>query len=259
MQRRVALALAAHPDDIEMMMGGTLLRLGQAGYELHYLNLSTGSCGTVRESHDAIAARRTAEARAAAAVLGATHHAPLVDDLEIYYEPALLRRVSAIVREVNPGILLLQSPQDYMEDHMNSARLGASAAFCRGLKNYITDPPRSPRMDDVTVYHALPWGLRDPLRKPVEAELFVDVAPVMEAKRAALACHRSQKEWLDVSQGLDSYLDTMADMTRRVGAMSGTFAYAEGWRRRLHLGYCAEDADPLSQSLGDAVVRNERY
>ncbi|MBT5707276.1 MAG: hypothetical protein HOI66_13240, partial [Verrucomicrobia bacterium] len=43
LERRVALAVAAHPDDIEFGMAGTLLRLAEEGYSLHYLNLSTGS------------------------------------------------------------------------------------------------------------------------------------------------------------------------------------------------------------------------
>ena len=44
----IALAMAAHPDDIEFMMAGTLLLLKQAGWETHYLNLSAGNCGSVR-------------------------------------------------------------------------------------------------------------------------------------------------------------------------------------------------------------------
>ena len=70
-----------------------------------------------------------------------------------------------------------------------------------------------------------------------------------------LAHHRSQKDWLDESQGMDSYLITMEDLDREVGAMSGRFAYAEGWRRRLHFGFCAEDADPLADALNDRIYR----
>ena len=46
MSKPVAFAVAAHPDDIEFMMGGTLLLLGKAGYDLHYMNIATGSMGT---------------------------------------------------------------------------------------------------------------------------------------------------------------------------------------------------------------------
>ena len=255
----VAFAIGAHPDDIEFMMAGTLLMLGRAGYELHTMNLANGSCGTAIEDRDAIIARRTGEARDAAVALGATFHEPLEDDIDLYYERSALRRLGSVIREVNPSILLLSSPQDYMEDHMNACRLAVTAAFCRGMRNFPVEPPRSPITGDVTLYHALPWGLRDSLRRVVMPGQFVDVAPVIEQKREALACHVSQKEWLDASQGLDSYLITMQDMSREVGQLSGRFEYAEGWRRHLHLGFCAEEADPLSDALGDACFVSAEY
>ena len=61
---RVVFAVAAHPDDIEFMMAGTLFLLREAGYELHYMNIANGSCGTVTRSRDEIVAIRTEEARA---------------------------------------------------------------------------------------------------------------------------------------------------------------------------------------------------
>ena len=85
MSNHIVLALAAHPDDIEFMMAGTLALLGRAGCELHEMNIANGSCGTALEDHDAIVARRTEEARDAARTLGAHFHPPIVDDLEIFY------------------------------------------------------------------------------------------------------------------------------------------------------------------------------
>ncbi len=259
MAKPVAFALAAHPDDIEFMMAGTLLRLGEAGYELHYMNLANGSCGTEHHTHEEIVALRTDEARAAARVLGAKFHAPLVDDLEVYYTSELVRRVTAVIRDVAPTILLLQSPQDYMEDHMISVRLGVTAAFCRGMRNFASIPQRPPVLNDVTVYHAQPYGLRDGLRRLVRPGLYVDVTSVIDRKREALACHKTQKEWLDASQGLDSYLHTMEEMSREVGVLSGRYEYAEGWRRHLHLGFCPPDADPLREALGDKAFVSEAY
>lgn len=259
MERHVVFAIAAHPDDIELMMAGTLLRLNDAGCKLHYLNLCNGSMGTAEHSRDAIIGIRTEEAREAAALLGATFHPPMVDDLELFYEKTLLQRVCALIREVRPTIILLQSPQDYMEDHTNACRVAVSAAFARGMRNFITDPPRDPIDQDVTLYHALPWGLRDPLRRRIRAGIYVDITSVMARKRAALAAHRSQKEWLDRSQGLDSYLHTMEAMAREVGTMSGRYQFAEGWRRHLHLGFCDEAADPLSALLGPAASIDSFY
>ena len=49
---KTALAIAAHPDDIELLMAGSLILLKQAGYEIHYLNLASGCCGSTR--HDRV-------------------------------------------------------------------------------------------------------------------------------------------------------------------------------------------------------------
>jgi len=168
-------------------------------------------------------------------------------------------RVAAVIRQVRPRILLVRSPQDYMEDHMNAARIAVTAAFARGMRNFATIPPVDPIPDEVTVYHALPYGLRGPLRERIRPGQYVDITPVLDEKRRMLACHRSQKEWLDESQGLDAYLDTMVGFAREVGRMSGRFEYAEGWRRRSHLGFCSEDTDPLGEALGDACFTDPEY
>ena len=248
-----AFAVAAHPDDIEFLMAGTLIHLAEATYEIHCLTIANGSCGTTTRPTDEIVRVRREEAMAAAASIGAVFHESLVPDIEIFYEKELLARVAAIVREVAPEILLVQSPDDYMEDHQNAARLAVTAAFCRGMPNFPTDPPRPPVEGDVAVYHAQPHGNRDPLRRLVQSDLFVDISGVVGRKRDVLACHRSQKEWLDESQGMDSYLTAMEDFGRQVGRLSGRFEYAEGWRRRLHLGFGPEDFDPMTAALGPHV------
>src|SRR2546428_1171659 len=81
-----AIAIAAHPDDIEFYMAGTLLLLTQAGYETHYLNLASGHCGSVQYSAARTRAIRRREAQQAATILGAHYHPSLTDDLEIFYE-----------------------------------------------------------------------------------------------------------------------------------------------------------------------------
>jgi len=243
-------AFSCHPDDIEFMMGGTLFLLKRAGCALHYMNLADGSCGSTELGPAQTAAKRLAEARAAAALLGAEFHEPLAPDLEVFYTPELVRRATAVMRRVKPDILLLPSPEDYMEDHMNTSRVGVTAAFCRGMPNYASLPPQPPTFQDVVLYHALPYGLADGLRRPVQPDFFVDIGAVIEQKQAMLACHQSQRQWLDTSQGLDSYLATMREMSAEVGRRSGRFAFAEGWRRHSHLGFSARERDPLGELLG---------
>lgn len=248
---RRALALAAHPDDIEFMMAGTLLRLKDAGWEIHYWNLSSGNQGTDHLPAAEIARIRRKEAAEAARLAGAVFHAPITDDLEIFYDRALLAKVAAGVRVVAPEIVLTHYPRDYMEDHSNTARLAVTAAFSRGMVNYATDPPRPPTSQPVALYHAMPYGLRDPLRRTVTPDVYVDVSGVIDRKVAMLACHCSQKDWLDVSQGQGAYLQTLRDMSLAMGQQSGRYTYAEGWFRHLPLGLAAEDFDPL-MSLKEA-------
>ena len=251
-------AIAAHPDDIEFLMAGTLLRLADAGWEVHCMTVANGSCGTSLFDADEIVRIRGKEARRAAACLGAVFHESLVPDIEVFYERPLLAKVAAVVREVAPDMVLAHSPEDYMEDHQNAARLAATAAFVRGMRNFPTDPPLAPVAGEVCVYHAQPHGNRGPLGEAVRPELFVDIGGVLARKRQALACHESQKAWLDETQGFDSYLTAMELLARQVGGMSGRFEFAEGWRRRNPLGLCAPDADPLSEALGEHVFREEQ-
>lgn len=253
------MAIAAHPDDIEFMMAGTLLLLAQAGYQTHYMTIANGSCGSLQ--HDVAATRsiRRKESERASKVLGAEYHPSLTDDLEILYELKTLRRLAAVVRSVNPSVLLVPSPQDYMEDHTNACRLAVSAAFARGMPNFKTTPSRRAVEGDVVLYHAMPHGLRDPLRRRIIPGAFVNTESVLDTKLRALAAHESQKTWLDASQGLDSYLHAMEEMSMAVGEMSGKFRHAEGWRRHLHFGFGEAEGDPLRDALGKNYLVNDEY
>ena len=253
------LAVAAHPDDIEFCMAGTLLQLQAAGWETHYLNVSSGNCGSLQYSAAKTRAVRLRESQAAAQILGARHHPSLSHDLEILYELKTLRRLAAVVRAVAPSIVLTHSPQDYMEDHTNTCRLAVTAAFARGMPNFRTIPSETPTAVEVTIYHAMPHGLRDGLRQRVRAGAFVDTTAVHARKRAALANHVSQKAWLDASQGMDSYLKEMDAMSLAVGRASRRFRHAEGWRRHLHLGFSAQEVDPLAEALGRRYLVDARY
>ena len=255
---KTAFAIAAHPDDIEFFMSGTLMLLAEAGYEIHYMNIANGSCGTNQYDVPTITRMRREEARAAARSIGAVFHESLCNDLEIYYDKELLAQVASVVRDVAPEILLTHSPSDYMEDHMNACRLAVTAAFARGMPNFAVQPPRAPVDQPVTLYHAQPNGNRDPLGRLVEPDLFVDTTGVIERKVRMLAHHKSQKEWLDASQGLDSYLQALRDLDAEVGRMSGVFSYAEGWRRHLHLGLCGPEDNPLADALKGRVVARAR-
>jgi LmbE family N-acetylglucosaminyl deacetylase len=257
--RKSVIAIGAHPDDIEFYMAGTMLLLKKAGYETHYLTIANGSCGSNQYNASTLRAIRNTESRAAAKILGAIFHPSLVEDLEIIYDLALLRRLAAIIRDVRPSVVLTHPPHDYMEDHTNTSRLAVSAAFSRAMPNFKTLPPKPAADYEVTIYHTMPHGLRDQLRARVTPGAFVNTTSVHKIKREALAAHKSQQQWLDTSQGLNSYLLAMEDMSLELGTLSKKFRLAEGWRRHSHLGFCSPDADPLSKDLGRNYLVNKAY
>jgi LmbE family N-acetylglucosaminyl deacetylase len=247
----IVFAVHCHPDDIEFTCAGTLFRLKDAGCEVHYMNVANGCVGSMTTGIEETTRIRAEEARAAAALLGAVYHESIANDLEVFYTEDLIRRLLAVVREVAPDIMLVPSPEDYMEDHMNTSRIAVTAAFCRGMPSYPSIPPAAPVQKDVVLYHAMPHGLRDGLRRRIVPDFYVDIGPVINRKTSMLAAHGSQKSWLDATQGMDSYLISMREMSTEVGGMSGQFTYAEGWRRHNHLGLSARDTDPLREMLGD--------
>jgi N-acetylglucosamine malate deacetylase 1 len=254
------LAIAAHPDDIEFVMAGTLLQLHRRGWQVHYFNVANGCCGSTTLNRQQCAAVRLDEARRAAELIPATFYPPICDDLEIFYNKELLAKVSAVVRQARPSIILTHAPSDYMEDHQNAARLAVGGAFSRAMPNWITCPESSIYADEVAVYHAQPHGNRDPLGNLVLPTYFVDVSPMMDRKRELLAAHASQDQWLDATQGISAYLETMLSLNNEVAQMMSSleipppqrFEYAEGWRKHIHLGLGSADFDPLQKVLSES-------
>ncbi len=243
------LAIAAHPDDIEFGMAGTLIRLAEVGWTLHYFNIANGCCGSKELSRAECAAVRLREALAASELLGANFHPPIRNDLEVFYDVPTHREVAAVVRSTKPSIILTHALVDYMEDHQNAARLAVGGAFVRAMPNFAAVPDTAVYDEDVAVYHAQPHGNIGPLGGAVTPTHYVDVGDLMPRKRQLLAQHASQEAWLDETQRISAYLELMAELNREVGQMSGAYEYAEGWQRHGHLGLSAAGYDPLSEAL----------
>ncbi len=249
----------AHPDDIEFVAAGTLLLLKERGWDIHYMNLTGGDLGSLEHDRDETRCIRIQEGQDAAKLLRATFHDPVCNDLEILYELETIRRITAVIRETDPSIILTHALSDYMMDHENTAKLTVSSAFVKGMPNYETHPPVEAVSTNTTIYHAMPHGLQTPMREKVRAGLYVDTGSVHSTKREALAAHKSQKHFLDATQGMDSYLVTMDELSKGVGKLSGRYEHAEGWRRHLHLGFSTEEQDPLAEALKDVCCIDEAY
>jgi len=255
----IALAIVAHPDDIEFMLAGTLIQLRSRGVEIHMLNLADGSLGSSVLDPEQSAAIRWEESQASARVIGATMHPPLFPDLGVFYDQKSLAKVTAAVRRVQPDVVLTQALADYIEDHQNSVRLAVTAAISRGMKNAKCEPFVAPYDKPVAVYHGMPHGLHDPLARKVIPERFVDISDVMLIKTEMLLCHKSQAQWLEDSQGMAVLEFEMTAMASEMGTLSGAFAQAEGLIRHNPLGFGPADFDPIADLLGSSCLINSNF
>jgi len=235
------------------MMSGTAFLLQEKGCNIHYMNLADGCQGSMVLSKKKTARVRKNESINAARFLGAWYHKSICHDLEVFYEKKTLMKLTATVRKMKPDILLVPALEDYMEDHMNTARLTVTAAFQRNMPNYKTIPRTSITTQDVVIYHAMPYGLKDRFGKQVNAGFYVNIEPVMEKKTVMLECHKSQREWLDKTQGQRSYIKSLKKMGEDAGKLSGKWKYSEGWTKHSHTGFSGSDVDPLKELLHEYI------
>jgi LmbE family N-acetylglucosaminyl deacetylase len=257
--RKTVLAVGAHPDDIEFLYSGTLLLLKQKGWDIHMWNLANGSAGSKTLGPEAIAAKRWEEACASARILGATMHPPLFQDLGIFYDAPSLARISSLVREIDPSIILTHPPSDYMVDHENTCRLLVTAAIAKGIPNFAVDPAREAKHGPVALYHAPPLGCRTGLNEPVFPPLFVNIGSVVQDKVRMLLAHESQIDWLRQTQTMTSLEEVVLAESRAVGKLSGVFPSAEAFTPHDKRGYCPEDFKPLEEALGgDVYCKSQR-
>ena len=193
---------------------------------------------------------REQEARNAASFLGAQFHPAIANDLEIFYTLELIQKLLAAVREAAPDIMLVPSPEDYMEDHMNASRLAVTAAFCRAMPNILSRPEGNAGAEgrgDLPRVTARPEGRHAPPARPRLLREYHGRSST--ERRRCSPSTRARKSWLDKTQGMNSYLASMREASAAVGKMSGRFQFAEGWRRHNHLGLSAAETDPLQEIL----------
>jgi LmbE family N-acetylglucosaminyl deacetylase len=236
------LAIHAHPDDIEFQCAGTLSLLGEAGCHLTIATMTPGDCGSVEHDAEAIAAIRRDEARAAADLIGADYSCLEFRDLAIFNDDESRRRVVEALRRARPDIVLTAPPVDYLCDHEMTSVLVRDACFCAPIPNYATHhwepaPPLA-RIPYLYYMDALEGSDRD--GRSLAAGFHLDVSRVFEVKRAMLACHASQRDWLLRQHGIDEYLDSQATWSAHRGSEVGV-SHAEAFRQYLGHAYPHEN------------------
>src|SRR5436309_7028931 len=141
----VVLCVLAHPDDAEFLCAGRLIRLAREhGWEVHIATMTAGDCGSMEWPAEKIAEVRRGEGERAAALIGAKYHCLEERDLRIFYADAPLERVTRLLRQVRPRIVLTHSSSDYMLDHEITSTLTRAATFGAPIPNCFADRPSMP-------------------------------------------------------------------------------------------------------------------
>ena len=242
------LALMPHPDDCEILCAGTLLLLREAGCEIHVATMTPGDKGSATLTRPEIAEIRRAEARSGAKALGAASCSCLeFADLEIEFNGDARRRVTGLLRRIAPHIVFTTPPVDYMADHEVTSRLVRDACFNAAVKNYATDREEGPTGEIPYLFYTDPVGGHDLFGIPAPVHTVVDVTAQMETKLAALACHDSQRSWLQKQHGMDDYLLSVREWASVRGRLIGA-EYAEAFCQ--HLGHPHPADNPLEALVG---------
>jgi LmbE family N-acetylglucosaminyl deacetylase len=243
-QRRVVLSLMAHPDDAEILCAGTLIRLADAGWEVHIATVANGDCGSMTLPRERISAIRRREAIAAAAKIDATYHCLEDSDVEVMFDKATNRKVIDLMRRVAPTMLITHPRHDYMLDHEQVHLLARSTAFSYPIPN-ASDLPLIPGSAIPWLYYSDPVLSRDPYTNEfAPATTFVDISKQIDRKIEMLACHASQRDWLNAHHGMDEYINAMKRQSGERGKQLGV-AYAEAFV--LHRGHPFPTTDPLAE------------
>lgn len=230
-----ALAVAAHPDDVEFGCGATLARWAAEGCVVHHLVLTDGSKGTWDLDADPaqLVAQRQDEQRAAAAALGATGEVRFLGrvDGELEADVATRLEVARAIRELRPEAVLGHDP--WRRYRLHPDHRAAGWLVCDGVVAAREPHVRIDGLDAWRPSVLLLWEADEP-------DLLLDVSAWVDRKLDALLAHASQlHSTMDVADASDA--DAVERFRRRVldrlatwGRQAGV-AHAEAFRLLDHL------------------------
>ena len=219
-----AAGFCAHPDDAELVMGGTLALMAAQGRRLALVDLTRGESGS-RGTPET----RAAEAKDAARILGVAHRESLgLPDARLAVMPEQKDPIVETVRRLRPRLVLLQHWEQRHPDHSAASRLVYDACFLAGLRNYKSDlgPPFRPAklVYSVTMTEAT----------EVPPTLVVDISSLWERKLQAIRAFASQftaEPGETTPLPLDRFQAAIELQARRHGQRIGV-AYGEGFVTR---------------------------
>lgn len=196
------LAFGAHPDDVELHVGGTLARMAAHGYEVGVIDLTRGELGT--RGTPVIRAR---EAKKAAGILGLKVRENLgLPDGGVEVSAAARLKVIKALRKHRPMMVLAPHWDEAHPDHAKAGRLVAEAAHHSGLAKIRTGQEKF--RPKAIIYYMLP-----PYVRPT---FIVDISETIGQREEAIRAHRSQL--YDPGRTPDTYL-SQPDFLYRVDTM----------------------------------------
>jgi LmbE family N-acetylglucosaminyl deacetylase len=226
-----ALAIGAHPDDVEFGCGGTLAKWAAAGCDISHLICTDGSKGSWDPDDDqaALVASRQVEQRAASVALGGTGSVVFLGWRDGELESGLRQRADVCwwIRRLRPDVVLGHDPWKRYRlhpDHHHAGRLAVEGIVAARDPHFFPEqgePPHRPS-------HLLLW-------EADEADHVEDITAGLDAKIAALLAHRSQyRTTMDIDDpGADEQVEAFRDKIRRRHAEAGEPDVAYGERFKL--------------------------
>jgi bacillithiol biosynthesis deacetylase BshB1 len=175
------LVVAAHPDDAEICVGGTILKLVRAGKKVGIVDATRGEMGTRGTADDR--AREVASANALMK-LGLRHNLDLGDGrVEVTLQAR--EKLAALMREHEPEVVLAHHAEDLHPDHAATGVLARAAWYLAGLARLGDPHAVRPAKRPKRIYHFMG-------HVPFDPTLVVDIGPVWEEKVALVRCYASQ-------------------------------------------------------------------
>ena len=207
------LAIAAHPDDVELSCGGTLLRMAQHGYKTGILDLTAGEMGT-RGTQET----RAKEAARAGKILRVSWRGILgVPDSDVQASRENKLLLAAKIRELHPKTVILPYWEARHPDHYHASALGYEGCFLAGLKRL---PVEGEAFRPFKILYSTAYA-------NVRPTFVVDISAQYEQRKRAILAYGSQfkptssKKKGGVHLGLDELHDEMNQLARYYGQMIG--------------------------------------
>jgi N-acetylglucosamine malate deacetylase 1 len=172
------LAIAAHPDDIEITCGGLLIKMAKRGKSVGAVDLTRGEAGTYGTSDD-----RLAELHEAAKIMGLSYRENLaMEDSAVEYNQENKLKIADAIRKTKPDLVILPHWDQRHPDHLACTKLGYDACFLAGLKKLpIGGEPHRPRKILYVSYF-----------RNTDYSFMVDISDEFEQKCRAVGAYQSQ-------------------------------------------------------------------